>query len=133
MPKSLNSSIEIHDSFLNSVETVGKQLELTIEAYIHKSKGKPGVDPGTGWTQNVLLTIEDGSFDGNIKNIPWDLADGTLQINDQVSDNMIPIPLDQSGQIELTLIDKKSGYRFVARGNRISLKLLGESTIHRRI
>jgi hypothetical protein len=127
MPESLSSAIEVHDSVLNSVERTGTGLQLFIEAYIHKSKGTPGVDPGTGWTQDVLLIIEDGSFDGTIENPPWDLADGTLQINDQVLDNMIPIPLDQRGQREFTLIDQRSGNRIVARGTRISLKLLGEA------
>jgi hypothetical protein len=53
MSESLNCSIEIHDSALNSVETQGTLLKLFIQAYIHKSKGVPGVDPGTGWVQSA--------------------------------------------------------------------------------
>ncbi|HEV2313899.1 MAG TPA: hypothetical protein VGR94_01225 [Candidatus Acidoferrales bacterium] len=70
MPESLNCSIEIHDSVLTSVEIQAKQVKLSIEAYIHKSAGVPGVDPGTGWIQNVILTIEDGSFEGNMESLP---------------------------------------------------------------
>ncbi|MHB8412824.1 MAG: hypothetical protein ACYDDI_12890 [Candidatus Acidiferrales bacterium] len=101
MPESLNSLIEIHDSVLTLVETQAKQVKLSIEAYIHKSTGVPGVDPGTGWVQNVILTIEGGSFEGNAESLPCDLYDGTLQINEESMENMIPIPLDRHGQIAL--------------------------------
>ncbi|HVA16234.1 MAG TPA: hypothetical protein VMV59_00830 [Candidatus Dormibacteraeota bacterium] len=127
MPESLNSLIEIHDSVLTAVETQAKQVKLSIEAYIHKSAGVPGVDPGTGWIQNVILTIEDGSFEGNTQSFPCDLMDGTLQINEEFMENEIPIPLDRYGQIVLSLVPKWSGDRLVARGTGIYLERLGEA------
>lgn len=127
MPESLNSLIEIHDSVLTSVETQAKQVKLSIEAYIHKSAGVPGVDPGTGWIQNVILTIEDGSFDGNIESLPCDLYDGALQIDGEFMENEIPIPLDRNAQIVLRLVAKWSGNSPVARGTHIHLELLGEA------
>ena len=127
MPEFLNSLIEIHDSVLTLVETQSKQVKLSIEAYIHKSIGVPGVDPGTGWVQNVILTIEDGSFEGSIESLPYDLYDGTLQINGELMENEIPIPLDRNGQIVLSLVAKWSGDKLVARGTHIHLELLGEA------
>ena len=125
MPEPLNSLIEIHDSVLTLIETQAKQVKLSIEACIHMSTGVPGVDPGTGWVQNVILTIEDGSFEGNTQSFPCDLMDGTLQINGEFMENEIPIPLDRYGQIVLGLVPKWSGDRLVARGTHIYLELLG--------
>jgi hypothetical protein len=125
--ESLNSSIEIHDSVLNSIETTETRLQLFIEAYIPRSTGEPGVDPGSGWTQNVVVTIDNASSEGNIKDLPSDLADGTLQVKDQTLENIIPIPLNQSGQIRLTLVDQRSGDTVVVRGTHISMKLLGDA------
>ena len=122
----LNCSIEIHDSFLNSVESEGTVLKLFVEAYIHKSKGTPGVDPGTVWVQNVILMIENGSFEGYANAFPYDLSDGTLQVDGKCTRNVIPIPLEAKGQVILMLLDKRSGKNMIARGTRISLKLLGE-------
>ncbi len=127
MPESLNSLIEIHDSVLTSVETQGKRVRLSFEAYIHKSKGVPGVDPGTGWVQNVVLTIEDASCEGKFQSVPCDLTNGSLEINGEHMSNEIPIPLDRSGKIVLTLLAKWTGEKLIARGARISLELLGEA------
>lgn len=127
MSESLNCAIEIHDSLLKSVETSGTLIKLFFEAYIHKSKGIPGVDPGTGWVQNVVLKIKDGSLDGLVKSVPCDLMDGSLEINEEHLSNEIPIPLDRSGKIALTLLPKWAGERLVARGTHVSLELLGEA------
>lgn len=85
------------------------------------------MDPGTGWVQNVVLTIEDEMLGRSYENPPWDLSEGTLQINDELFENMIPVPLDRRGKVILTLLDKRSGSAIVCRGNRIFLELQGEA------
>ena len=100
---------------------------LFVEAYIHKSKGTPGVDPGTGWTQNVVLKIENASIERDAKNLPWDLTDGSLQIDQQTMENMIPIPLDRHGKVIFMLQDKRTADKIIVRGTRIYLELLGEA------
>ncbi len=125
MPALLNSSIEIHDSVLTAVETRAKQVKLALEAYIHKSSGIPGVDPGTGWIQNVVLTIEDGTLEGSFEKLPWDLSDGELKIGDEVFENLIPIPLDRRAPVELALMAQRTGDTVRVRGSRIQLELLG--------
>jgi hypothetical protein len=125
MTESLNSSIEIHDSVLISVEVEAIHVKLSIEAYIHKSTGVPGVDPGTGWVQNVVLKIQDGIIEGHVDTLPCDLYDGTLQIDGNVMSNVIPLPLDRQGSLTLTLV-AQSNERIIVRGTRVAINLLGE-------
>lgn len=127
MPESLNSSMEIHDSILMRVETSAKQLKHSFEGYIHKSQGRPGVDPGSGWIQNLILPIGNGTIEDAFQILPRDLVDGTLCIDEASMQNMIPIPLHASGRIMLKLMDKQSGENMTIRGDHISLELTGEA------
>jgi hypothetical protein len=122
----MNSAIEIHDSSLISVATRGDLLELRMEAYIHTSDGTPDVDAGTGWTQVVLLVFGSGALEGSITKWPLILYDGTLEIDGEASDNMIPIPLDSKGNIQLTLKPSFIDDPIVVRGNHVRLELQGD-------
>jgi hypothetical protein len=120
----MNSAIEIHDSSLTSIRQRGPELELRLSAYIHKSEGTPGTETGTGWLQDVTLVLDSGSVEGSIASWPADLQDGALEIDGEVSENIIPIPLDRSGTIQLTL-EPKWGGRIVVYGKHIHLELQG--------
>lgn len=123
----MNSAIEIHDSYLTSMATHGDLLELRFSAYIHKSEGSPGVQAGTGWTQEVTLVFGNGSVEGSIIEWPADLYDGTLEIDGEASENMVPIPLDRKGTVRLTL-KPKSDDPIVVRGDSVRLELQGIAT-----
>jgi hypothetical protein len=120
----MNSAIEIHDSCLTSISQRGAALEVCLSAYIHKSDGTPGTDAGTGWLQDVTLVLNNGSVEGSTAKWPADLGDGALEIDGEVSENIIPIPLDRSGTIRLTL-EPKWGGRIVVNGNHVHLELQG--------
>ena len=54
----MNEAIELHDSDLAAVKVAGDAVILCFHpAYIHRSAGKPGIDAGTGWTQDATITI----------------------------------------------------------------------------
>ena len=79
--------------------------------YIHSSEGRPAIDAGTGWTQEAVIRLANAHIGGKFSQESRDayggyahyLSDGSLRINGSVSDNLIPIPLDVQGDIELTL------------------------------
>ncbi|MBZ5511137.1 MAG: hypothetical protein LAN70_08190 [Acidobacteriia bacterium] len=123
----MNSAIEIHDSYLTSIAKRGDALELRFDAYIHKSEGTPGVDAGTGWSQDVILIFGNGTVEGEIAEWPADLNDGTLEMDDESSENIIPIPLDRRGTIQLTLRPKCDD-PIVVRGTDVRLQLQGAPT-----
>lgn len=120
-----NRAIEFHDSTFESVRREGKDLALRFSAaYIHESSGKPGVDAGSGWVQEALLHVKDGSMKGEILELPCDLWNGSLRLGGQFFE-MIPIPLDYKGQVEISL--EQDGTIRVS-GTQIRLELLGTPT-----
>ena len=120
-----NRAIEFHDSTFDDVRKDGTDLTLRFSAaYIHQSSGKPGVDAGSGWVQEAVLHVRGGSVNGEIRELPCDLWDGDLLLGGQSFD-MIPIPLDYDGQVEITL--EHDGTMRVT-GTRVRLELIGTPT-----
>jgi hypothetical protein len=121
-----NRQIEIHDSELKAVTITDGNIVLELSpAYIHMSDGSPGIDAGTGWLQNAVIRVRSEGILGSISELPCDLWDGHLKVNGELFDNLVPIPLDSAGNIELQLTSV-SGESLQVRGNRITLELLGE-------
>jgi len=104
----------------------GSQAVLCFShVYIHQSEGKPGVDAGTGWSQAAIIRIDNAVIGSSFAEWPCDLSGGCLKLDGAVSRNMIPIPLDQDGAVELRL----EGWNEVVlvSGTHIRLELLGEA------
>lgn len=127
-----NRAIEIHDSALDQISLEdGVAVLHFLRVYIHSSEGRPAVDLGTGWTQEALIRIENAHIEGRFSEESREasggyahyLSDGSLRVNDSVSDNLIPIPLDVQGDIELTL--KCWGDFVRVQGTSAKLELIG--------
>jgi len=107
-----NQAIEIHDSTLDQITLESDVAVLHFpRVYIHSSEGRTGIDAGSGWTQEAVIRIGNAHIEGKFSQESRDacggsahwLSDGSLRINDSVSDNLIPIPLDVQGEIKLIL------------------------------
>ena len=121
-----NRNIEIHDSELKSVKVSDGHIILELSpAYIHMSDGRPGIDAGTGWIQNAVIRVRGDAIAGSMSQLPCNLWDGYLKVNGECSDNLIPIPLVASGDIELHFTST-GGESFWVRGDHITLELLDE-------
>lgn len=119
-----NRAMEFHDSTFDGLHWCGTDLTLTFSAaYIHQSEGKPGVDAGSGWVQEVRLHISDATLTGETLDLPCDLYDGSISLDDDRFDNCVPIPLDYRGRIEV-ILEQES--RVNAVGTRLLVELLGE-------
>ena len=119
-------AIEIYDSTLGSVMESGGHIIISLNpAYIHRSTGMPGVDPGGGWAQDVVLRLENGTIDGSVPEMPCDLWEGNLQVGNQKIENIIPLPLDYRGIVKLILVTQDES-RLVVQGSGISATLTGE-------
>jgi hypothetical protein len=117
-----NRAIEFHDSTFDGVRQQGNDLTLRFSAaYIHESNGEPGVDAGSGWVQEALLHVEGGSIASEIRELPCDLWNGNLRLGGQLFE-MIPIPLDYDGQVEISL-EQDGSMRIT--GTRVRLELIG--------
>jgi hypothetical protein len=99
--------------------------------YIHQSEGRLFEGAGTGWTQEAVLRITDAQVDGAFSAAlqVWGgdivyLYDGSLRMGEVISDNLIPIPLRITADIQLTL--ESCGDTVQVCGTSAHLELIGE-------
>jgi hypothetical protein len=121
-----NRAIEIHDSELASLAIEVGHIVLSFSsAYIHQTEGRPGIDAGTGWRQHAVIRIRGEVASGALTKLPCGLVEGYLELDGQESDNLIPIPLSFTGDVELALTSEFDE-AIKIRGNHIALGLLHE-------
>jgi hypothetical protein len=119
-----NRAIEFHDSTFNGVEREDADLALRFSAaYIHQSEGKPSIDAGSGWVQELRLLISDASCSGKILGLPCNLSDGSISLDHKRFDNYVSIPLDYRGRVEVNL--EQDG-KLTVTGTRLRAELLGQ-------
>ncbi len=121
-----NRAIELYDSTLTSLVKEGQRVVVDLQpAYIHRSTGTPGVDPGGGWAQDVILVVEQATIDGSVPDLPCDLWEGSLRVGHQTIENIIPLPLDYRGDVQLMLVTQTDS-GVIVRGSAISATPVGE-------
>jgi hypothetical protein len=121
----MNAAIELHDSTV--AEIIKQDGTVTVEfrpAYLHQSEGRPGIDPGTGWVQDVQLIFSEASVDGNLPDLPCDVMDGEFVLS-QKRQYLISVPLEAMGFVELQLIFD-SILAVTIKGKSVHLKLSGK-------
>ena len=120
----VNEAIEIHDSVLENVVIGSAESVLHFkEVYIHRSAGRPGWDAGSGWVQEAQLRFSQATVEGKFSELPRDLSDGYIRLEGNLSDNLIPIPLDFDGEVELRI--EGWGEVITVRARHVRLELLG--------
>ena len=124
----MNMSIEMHDSTVSRFTPDGESIIMNLTpAYLHKSYGQPGIDPGTGWTQDARLVVGGASLVGKLPELPCDIMDGELTIGGAVHRNTIPVPLLIDDAVNLHVVFYPECDVSIT-GTSIRLELLGEPT-----
>ena len=122
----VNTAIEIHDSRVAEIsERAGTVIVHFLPAYLHKSEGRPAIDSGTGWIQEARLVFFEASVSGEFPDWPCDIMDGGITVDGERHDNLIPLPLEAKGLIELRLICD-SIHTVAIKGRGARLELVGE-------
>jgi len=120
--------IELHDSCVAGVAKEAGVLTVRFSpAYVHKSDGQPGVDPGTGWTQDVALVIREASLRGALPTLPCDVSDGNFTVAGQSHANAVPLPLDTPAAVDLRILFV-AGVEITITGRGARVDLLSEPT-----
>lgn len=123
-----NISFEFHDSSIKEIIQDNKDIIIKFsEAYIHKSKGIPGVDKGSGWIQMAEFVLKEAVLRGTLPFFPCDIDRGILKVNHNVFTGLIPLPLDFHGEIELQIIFLH-GDKITIKGNDAKFILIGNPT-----
>ena len=67
----MNSEIELHDSVISEIHEIDRTMVVEFApAYVHTSRGKPGLDAGTGWVQNARLRLTGATISGDRPLLP---------------------------------------------------------------
>ena len=122
-----NRAMEFHDSTFDGLDRDGANLTLRFSAaYIHESEGEPGLDAGIGWFQEVRLHFANASTSGSMSELPCYLWDGQISLAGE-SLQMVPIPLEHSGKVDLKLIENgQVDGQVEVTGTHVRLELCGE-------
>lgn len=104
----MSSGLELHDSRVNHIDLVeGIATIYFSHAYIHKSKGTPGRDGGTGWSQEAQLVMSEVEYQPPLPLIfPNTIAEGFLEVGG-IKHEIIPLPFKRKvgAQLYLSFID----------------------------
>jgi len=72
-------------------------------AYIHKSKGTPGRDRGTGWSQEARLLLSEVHAPEHWPPLPNTISEGFLEVGG-IRHEVIPLPFRRKVSAELHLV-----------------------------
>jgi hypothetical protein len=123
----MNSVIEIHDSRIVGIASSPGLLIVRFgPAYIHRSEGRPGVDIGSGWLQDLELVISDPVLECTFTEWPQELTDGMMVVGDRIYENLIPLPFAAPEPVRFSAIST-SGERMVIEGSGAHIRLNGEA------
>jgi len=92
-------------------------------AYVHKSKGTPGRDSGTGWSQEAKLVLWGATASAPLPALPNTISEGFLEVGG-IRHELIPLPFKRKvgAKLYLTFVD---GVQTEITGNRPLIELLG--------
>lgn len=123
----MNVAVEMHDSECLAVERddPGSGFVL-LDAYVHRTEGIPGVDPGEGGSQRIRIRIEAMTVEGEIGQLPADIYEGSLTIGSVIQENMIPFPATYSDPVRLTLMLSIDARVIVLSGTGLAIESEGE-------
>jgi len=98
----MNEALEFHDSRAEAVQREAGVLRISLKpAYVHRSSGRPGLDPGKGYAQAIDLLFSEARVDIQGACI-GELSSGSISCNGDTTDNVVPLPLNCAGNVEAT-------------------------------
>jgi hypothetical protein len=100
----MRSAIELHDSTVLRVNNEGNDVVIDLDAYLHRSEGEPGRDPGTGWTQLARFRLSEGHVRCDPGDIgSFEILHGSLRVGEELFGNVLPVPLAREARVEVAL------------------------------
>ena len=122
----MRSGLELHDSRVDGVEINDGDTYLHFShAYIHKSKGTPGRDRGSGWSQEALLIVAGAVSLRPLPSLPNTISDGYLEVGG-IKHTLLPLPFTRRAAVRLCLVFA-DGASMEMSGRGASVELLGKA------
>jgi hypothetical protein len=110
-------AIELHDSTIDAVADDDGDLILGCTVYVRAPDG------GEGAFQEAVIRVKDGVLERDDLELPCLLDGGSLALEGEKFDELLPLPLEREGETALLLSPAESS-EFVVRGSGIEIELL---------
>lgn len=124
-PNETAGVIELHDSRLTAIRQDGDDLQLDLDAYVHMSEGRPGIDPGTGWTVLVRLTVRSATMTRDFEGDRLWITEGTITIGPTVLDGECPVDLEVDDAVEVRATGHEGSLTVTGTG--LKVEAMGEA------
>ena len=122
----MRSGLDLHDSRIDGVEIIDADAYVHFShAYIHKSKGTPGRDSGSGWSQEAVLVIAGAASLKPLPPLPNTIADGYLEVGG-IKHTVLPLPFTRKADVNLSLVFH-DGTSLELSGRGAAVELLGKA------
>lgn len=121
----MGSGLELYESRISQINIVEGAATIHFShAYIIKSKGRPGRDSGTGWSQSArLILTEVKDCRSGQWSLPSTIAEGYLEVGG-IKHEIIPLPFRRKVATRLYLLLSEGG-ELDLLGSRSCIELLG--------
>lgn len=119
--------IELHDSRVAGVSQHGSSVTVHFRpAYLHRSEGRAGIDPGSGWVQDIDLIFSDAFVSSHFFEVPQSISEGSLSAGSYHYGNTFPLPIDAEEGARLSAVGI-SGESLVVEGSGVKTMPQGEA------
>jgi hypothetical protein len=95
--------LEFHDSRLIAIKQAGTDVEIDLEAYVHRWDPLGDSWRGTGWILPLRMYLTNVFKDPGVPTLPVDIAEGKIRLDGTMHKNMVRIPFEASQVVELSL------------------------------
>jgi hypothetical protein len=100
----MNSALEFHDSEVKAIELAGGVLSIIFSsAYVHRSVGEAGTDPGQGVTQPAELVFSGAECTMLASGCSGKISDGSVLVGAKTY-GLLPLPFSASGDISASFV-----------------------------
>jgi hypothetical protein len=100
----MSNALELHDSRVNRIDVTDAGAVVHFShAYIHKSAGRAGRDPGTAWSQEAHLVLPGATVVGTLPPLPDTISEGFLEVGG-IKHELIPLPFKRKVAARLYLL-----------------------------
>jgi len=121
----MHSALELFDSRVDRLESAADAVRVHFShGYVHRSAGRPGSDPGTGWSQELAIVLHDAQVGVERGTLPASIADGYLEVGG-VRHDLLPLPFKRRGAATLHLVFG-DGSSLTVRGRAPVVETLGQ-------
>lgn len=119
----MNRALELFESRVDRLWAADGRLEVHFShGYIHESRGEPGSDPGTAWSQELLIVVHDAHVHDDDIRLPDDIVGGWVEAGGERYE-LVPLPFSRPGGASLRL-ELRGGGAVQATGRGVSVRPL---------